>query len=81
MALGTWVEQQRELSREAEREQGQADGVRRSLLMILRNKGQTLCPSSLARLEACDDVHQIERWMEWVLEQPRGGQLTLPEAK
>lgn len=78
MGLESWTQQQFDQKREQGRQEGQLTGIRRSLLRVLDSQEQTLCHNSTARLNACEDVQQLEDWVDWVLQQPRKTTLTLP---
>lgn len=82
MGLESWTQKQFDRKRaeglQKGREEGRVTGIRRTLRLIIRSQAQTLCAESAARIDACHDVQQLERWVDWVLQQPRGVQLTLP---
>ncbi|WP_428261370.1 hypothetical protein [Haliangium sp.] len=44
------------------RAEGLRDGVRRSVFTVLGHRGLALDPAQRSRIDACDDLEQLERW-------------------
>ncbi|MEJ7733288.1 MAG: Uma2 family endonuclease [Polyangiaceae bacterium] len=53
----------REEGREAGREAGRVEALRDAVRSLLTTRGMALDAAGLARIEACDDVERLKRWL------------------
>lgn len=60
-------------------EEGEAKGLRSSLLLLLASRSLPLDPDQRARIDTCTDLDQLQRWFERALRATRLAEILTPD--